>query len=135
MYLCIMNDTNYDLLLQLASLMLPSEMLLYFNIVRIEEDTTTVGKELIPTVHIYLDEADNREHMDGHNELRPNGYTEPTTIADFPLRKRKLLLHVRRRRWLDNDGCNYLIKVMDLIAPGTSLSPELASFLKGGARY
>ena len=73
--------------------------------------------------------------MDGYKELKPNGYTEATTIADFPLRKRKLLLHVRRRRWQDSDGHNYLIKVMDLIAPGTSLSPELASFLKGGARY
>lgn len=130
-----MNDTDHDLLLQLASLILPSEMLLYFNIVRIEEDTTMVGKEVIPTVHIYLDEADNREHMAGYKELKPNGYTEATTIADFPLRKRKLLLHVRRRRWQDSDGHNYLIKVMDLIAPGTSLSPELASFLKGGARY
>lgn len=135
MYLCVMNDTNYDLLLQLASLILPREMLLYFNIVRIEEDTTMVGKDVIPTVHIYLDEADNREHMEEYKELKPNGYTEPTTIADFPLRKRKLLLHVRRRRWQDSDGHNYLIKVMDLIAPGTSLSPELASFLKGGARY
>ena len=94
-----------------------------------------LGKESIPTVNLYLDEKDNRECMQSAHKLKANGFTEPTTIADFPLRKKKLLLHVRRRRWLDSNGHNYLIKVMDLIAPGTSLSPELAAFLKGGARY
>ncbi len=130
-----MEGMTKDILFQLASLVLPSDMLLYFDIVRIEQGTEMIGKETIPTVHIYLDELDNREHMPEHIELRPNGYTEHTTIADFPLRNKKLLLHVRRHRWLDADGHNYLIKVMDLLAPGTSLSPEMAAFLKGGARY
>ncbi len=130
-----MEGMNKDILLQLASLVLPSDMLLYFDIEKIEEDITMVGKEPIPTVHIYLKEVDNREHLKEAIELKPNGFTEPTTIADFPLRKKKLLLHVKRHRWLDANGHNYLIKVMDLLAPGTSLSPEMAAFLKGGARY
>lgn len=94
-----------------------------------------VGNETIPTVHIHLDEKDNREHMEEWKELKSNGYTEPTIIADFPLRNRKLLLHVRRRRWICSDGTNFIIKVMELMAPGTSLSPELAAFLEEGARH
>lgn len=123
-----MEGMSKDILLQLASLVLPSEMLQYFDIVNIEEGTEKIGKDIIPTVHIYLNEVDNRERLQAPMDLRPNGFTEPTTIADFPLRKKKLLLHVRRRRWLDADGHNYIIKVMDLIAPGTSLSPEMAAF-------
>ena len=35
--------------------------------------------------------------------------TEPTTIEDFPIRNRKVVLHVRRRRWLDKEGHNVII--------------------------
>ncbi len=78
-----MEGMNKDILLQLASLVLPSDMLLYFDIQKIDEDVTMVGNELIPTVHIHLKEVDNREHMKEAIDLKPNGFTEPTTIADL----------------------------------------------------
>lgn len=48
-------------------------------------------------LHIYLDERDNRSADD--NDLQPNGFTESSQVEDFPIRDRKVLLHIRRRRW------------------------------------
>lgn len=79
-------------------------------------------------VHIYLDEKDNR--TDEFKELRPNGFTEATTIEDFPIRDRKLVLHVRRRRWLDKDHHSVIINTYPLVHEGTRYSPEFAAFLK-----
>lgn len=62
--------------------------------------------------------------------LRPNGFTEETVIDDFPVRNRKFILHVRRRRWLDDDGHSIVLNVYQLTANGTRLSEDFASFLK-----
>ena len=45
---------------------------------------------------IYLDERDNRKEE--QQDLRPNGFTEPATVSDFPMRDRRVELHIRRRR-------------------------------------
>lgn len=79
-------------------------------------------------VHIYLDEKDNR--TDTFKELRPNGFTEPTAIEDFPIRDRKMVLHVRRRRWLDKETHNVIINPYPLVHEGTRYSEEFAAFLK-----
>ena len=58
-------------------------------------------------LHIYLDERDNRSADD--NDLHPNGFTESNQVENFPIRDRKVLLHVRRRRCLDKDGRVYCL--------------------------
>lgn len=62
--------------------------------------------------------------------LRPNGFTEERTISDFPARNRKLVLHIRRRRWLDEQGKNVILNVCELAVNGTKFSDEFAEFLK-----
>ena len=57
-------------------------------------------------------------------------WAEETVIDDFPVRNRKFILHVRRRRWLDADGHNVVLNVYQPTAEGTRLSEEFASFLK-----
>ena len=49
---------------------------------------------------------------------------------DFPQREHKVLLHVRRRRWLDGDGHNVVLETLPLVAEGTCYSVEFADFLK-----
>ena len=95
-------------------------------------------------VHIYLDEKDNR--TEEFRELRPNGFTEPTAIEDFPIRDRKLVLHVRRRRWLDEQGHNVIINTYPLVREGitatlngddlkSSLSTTLRNHSASSSRY
>ena len=89
---------NTDLFL---SLFLPDEMLDWFEVVDFKEEPNK-GKEQADVLykkvlHIYLDERDNR--TDEEQVLMPDGFTEPTLIKDYPIRNRKVVLHVRRRRY------------------------------------
>lgn len=95
----------------IISFFLPDGMIDWFEIVRMEEEPNT-GKAKVDALYdsilnIYLDERDNREGE--QLELKPNGFTEPTVIKDYPIRNRKVLLHVRRRRYLDADGRNIIL--------------------------
>ena len=86
----------------IISFFLPDGMIDQFEVVRIVEDPNmgTARADVLynSVLNIYLDERDNRSGVD--LALRPNGFTEGTVIKDYPIRNRKVLLHVRRRRYL-----------------------------------
>ena len=116
--------------------MLPCGMLDYFEVTKIEEEVTNEKDEtgtVIRILHIHLDERDLRDVV--WHDLRPNGFTEPRLFNDFPQREHKVLLHVRRRRWLDFDGHNVILESLPLVAEGTSYSLEFAGFLKKMVGY
>ena len=118
----------------MSSFLLPEGMLDYFDIVRIDEESTP--KEEVYTggiLHIYLGELDNR--TEDSQGLRPNGFTEPTLVNDFPIRDHKVVLHIRRRRWIDEDGKNVVMNVYNLAVTGTRYSEEFAAFLKERLGY
>ena len=79
-------------------------------------------------LNIYLDERDNRS--EDQMGLKPNGFTEATVIKDYPIRNRKVLLHVRRRRYLDADGRNIILNQYPLNTEGTKVSVEYGLFFK-----
>lgn len=86
-------------------------------------------------IHLYLDE--NELTPDNREDLRPNGFTPAKTFHDFPIRGQEVLLHVRRRRWLDAASHNVMSE-FDFIQESTRCSKELADFLKeafGDAPY
>ena len=84
-------------------------------------------------LHIHLDERDNREEE--QQDLRPNGFTEPTTVSDFPVRDRRVELHIRRRRWLTPDGKSVILNIYPLVAEGTRYSVAFAEYLKKKLGY
>jgi transposase len=85
-------------------------------------------------LHLHLDERDiiPEEHMG--KSLSSNGFYEASTIKDFPLRDRKVVLHVRRRRWVDECGKSHFRR-WELVAEGTRYSKEFAFFLKAAFGY
>ena len=85
------------------------------------------GTEIV-ILRISLDEVDNREQLG--MDLRPNGFTETCDITDFPVRDHKVVLRIRRRRWLDAEGHNVVFTNYELAAAGTSYSKEFAGVLK-----
>ena len=135
-YLCRMNEnTELQKYTMLASFFLPEGMLDWFDVVRMEEtDNDNPSHELdvlYPKVlHIYLDERDTRQGEE--LGLTANGFTEPKVIHDYPARSRKLVLHVRRRRYLDADGNSVILCNYPLAAEGTRLSVEFGAFFKDG---
>lgn len=127
-----MREAPQDIYKSFASMILPGEILDYFDMVDFKEvltgDTILNGypeKEL----HIYLDESDMAHRND--KGYKPNGFTEECVMHDFPIRDRKAILHVRRRRWTNPDGHNEVFDYGELLgARGTKLSREFAAFLK-----
>ena len=116
----------------IISFFLPDGMIDWFEVVKIVEEPNT-GKAQADVLYnsvlnIYLDERDNREGE--QLSLKPNGFTEPTVIRDYPIRNRKVLLHVRRRRYLDADGRNIILNQYPLTADGTKVSVEFGLFFK-----
>lgn len=115
----------------LVRYMLPNGILDYFEITKIDEEVNNEKDEtgtVIRILHIYLDERDLRDKA--WHDLKPNGFTEPRLFNDFPQREHKVLLHVRRRRWLDENGHNVVLETLPLVAEGTCYSVEFADFLK-----
>ena len=118
----------------IISFFLPDGMIDWFEIVNITEEpnTGTAQADVLysSVLNIYLDERDNRtEEALG---LKPNGFTEPTVVKDYPIRNRKVLLHVRRRRYVDADGRNIILNQYPLTADGTKVSVEFGLFFKDG---
>ena len=134
-----MTDTKEkELLYGIVSLMLPESMLDCFDIVKVDEESipaTATDMTFRPfkrMVNLYLDERDNRTPE--QQSYTPNGFTEYTKVSDFPLRNRLVTLHIRRRRYKDEEGRNAVLCEYPLKAEGTSISPEFADFLKGAPR-
>jgi len=109
---------------------LPEGLLDYFEPVMAEDKEHQIKKDEVykRELHLYFDERDNR--TEDLQYLRPNGFTEERLISDFPARARKLTLHIRRRRWLDEEGKSVILDVYTLANNGTKFSDEFAEFLK-----
>ena len=119
LHLCTMNNQG---LLALAQLILPSEILSNFEVVRVEEEASLI--------RIYLDESVKAEYKE-NPEIESKGFCEAVTIRDFPIRDKGVDLIVRRRKWYDKQNNRYFSDSYDLKAEGTRYSKEFAAFLKG----
>ena len=126
-------ETNKTLSIyqSLARVILPEGILEYFEVTDLYEEHTGIieetGLERI-IIHIHLDELDRREKE--WHDLKPNGFTEARLINDFPIRDHKVVLHVRRRRWLRAAGGSIILNHCSLVAEGTSYSEGFAVALK-----
>ena len=109
-------------LLALARLILPSEILDNFEVVKVEEKSDLIS--------IFLDET-AREPYTSDPDYESKGFCDPVTIRDFPIRDKGVDLIVRRRRWLDRKTGRSFAEPYDLKAEGTRYSKEFAAFLKG----
>lgn len=113
---------NNEGLLSLAQLILPSEILLSFEVVRVEEEASLI--------RIHLDEAVKSEYRENPN-MESKGFCDAVTIRDFPIRNKGVDLIVRRRRWYDKKNNRYFSDTYHLKSEGTRYSKEFAAFLKG----
>ena len=96
---------NNQGLLALAQLILPSEILSNFEVVRVEEEASLI--------RIYLDESVKAEYKE-NPEIESKGFCEAVTIRDFPIRDKGVDLIVRRRKWYDKQNNRYFSDFYDL---------------------
>ena len=127
----LMEQKDLDFYKGLAIYILPEGVTEYFDLVDFCEEPAHEKDQLCKKeLHLYLDEKDNRPV--GFEGIKSNGFTEERKILDFPVRSRRTILHVRRRRWLTAENKSILVPLEEaakIAREGTSYSKELALFL------
>lgn len=101
------------------SYFLPLGLLDYFTILKVEDSKTQLK--------IYLEENNNLNDP----LYESKGFYPNVLVNDFPVRGKSLLLDIRRRRWIHKQTGEYLSREFNLVAEGTRITSEFASFLKG----
>lgn len=64
-----------------------------------------------------------------------HGFHKEITIQDFPVRGKKVFLHIKRRRWLGKQDKEVVQRDWNLVAQGTRMTTEFAAFLKELSQY
>lgn len=113
--------SSYDQLQALVRFILPEDILDNFDIVGIKQ----LGEE----IHIHLDEQLILPMGYSTETISSNGFSPESQVHDFPIRDRKVLLHIRRRRWRENDTGRSISRDLKLVSKGTRYTISFASFL------
>lgn len=111
----------------LIEMILPEGITKYFEVTQVVKETSSY--------RIYLSEKNTLPLEYPSGKLISKGFFDEITVQDFPIRGKACYLHVRRRRWLNVTTGDSVFRDWDMVANGTRMSQEFASFLKGIARY
>ena len=103
-------------------LLLPEGTLDYFIISDVKESASEIV--------IYLEEKNEVPKEYAGMKVESKGFYEPVVVQDFPIRGKKLFLNVRRRRWVVKDENRYVSRDWKLVAGGSRMTHEFASFFK-----
>lgn len=103
-------------------LLLPEGTLDYFDLFDVKESASEVV--------IYLEEKNQVPEKYVGQETESKGFYDPVVVQDFPLRGKKLFLNIRRRRWILKSSNEYISRNWLMVADGTRLTQDFASFLK-----
>lgn len=103
-------------------LLLPEGTLDYFDLVDV--------KESVNEVVFYLEEKNIVPEKYTDQDIESKGFYAPVIVQDFPLRGKKVFLNIRRRRWLLNKHNEYISRNWRMVAEGTRMTQDFASFLK-----
>lgn len=114
------SDEQFQLLLKAI---LPEEIFQYFEITRVLVNDTSID--------VHVDEL-NLPPVEYKNfKLISKGFHPSVVIQDFPIRKRAVYLHVRRRKWQVESTGDIVSNQWDTAAQGTRYTESFADFLKG----
>ena len=125
------SQSELALFKSLASLIFPPHLLDYFDVVSVEERPIHNPRGLETGEIVFLlEEKDEFQCPETGHTYHPNGFYEVSTVRDFPLRDKKVLLQIKRRRWVDETTGKSVGNTYKLVADGTRHSVEFAAFLK-----
>ena len=103
-------------------LLLPEGTLDYFTISDVKESSTEIV--------IYLEEKNEAPQEYSESKVESKGFYDPIVVQDFPIRGKKVFLNIRRRRWVLKDENRYVSRNWKLVAQGSRMTQEFATFLK-----
>lgn len=109
-------------LLSIAKFLLPEVLVLYFELTKHE-----IKEE---EIHFYFTELNEVPEEFKYIKLHSKGFFPEATIQDFPIRGKKVFLHITRRRWWNESTNKVVTRDWNLVAKGTRITSEFANFLK-----
>lgn len=112
---------------ELLKLLLPEIIVEYFEL--------TSYKKAEAILHLYLKEVNSIPKEYRQHKLSSKGFFEKITVQDFPIRGHQVYLHITQRRWLNEDTGQVVFRDWNLVADGTRVTQEFASFLKEINRF
>jgi len=108
-------------------LILPQGILEYFLLTDFTSSTSEI--------RLYLEEKNVIPEEYQGDKLISKGFFGEITVQDFPLRGKAVYLHIRRRRWLNQTTGAVVFRDWNMVAQGTRMTTEFASFLKAISGY
>ncbi len=112
-------DTSQELI----GYLLPEGTLEYFELTRVVKD-----KEGLV---LFLEEKNLPPEEYKGRKLHSKGFFPEVRVQDFPIRKHRVELCIKRRRWEVMESGEIVSRNWDLIIQGARLTKEFALFLKG----
>ena len=113
--------------LDLLKLILPEMLVEHFDLVKSEQ---LEGK-----LKLYFEERNVVPQEFKTRQLVSKGFHNEVIIQDFPLRGKFVYLHMKRRRWTDKQTKQIVQRDWNVVAKGTRMTVEFASFLKSINQY
>jgi len=86
-------------------------------------------------LHLYFEEKNVPPVEFSSRILISKGFHQEITLQDFPLRGKQVYLHIKRRRWTDKTNNEIVQRDWNLVAKGSRLTEEFATFLKAINRF
>jgi len=112
---------------------LPSGLLEYFTITKVEEIVEESTKSKI--LQIEIEEINRIPDGYDSSQYESKGFYPTKIIQDFPIRGKAVYLAIKRRRWRHKVNTNEVIhNDYSIIAEGSKITQELSDFLKGTGR-
>lgn len=113
--------------LEIAKLLLPEVLIEYFEL----SHHKIKGEEL----HFYFKEKNDQPEEYASSKLSSKGFYPEATLQDFPIRGKQVYLHITRRRWLNEETKQAVSRNWNLVAQGTRMTNDFATFLKEISRH
>ena len=116
-----------DSFIELIKLLLPEIIVDYFELTSYKK-----GDEIL---HLYLKEINSIPKEYRGSKLSSKGFIDEISVQDFPIRGHQVYVHMTRRRWVNEDTGKVVFRDWNLVADGTRVTQEFASFLKEINRF
>ncbi len=117
-------QSTQDVLFELSRMMVPRDLLGFFNIVEV--------KELNNEWHIELWEKEEHipEKLSGFSDVVLDGFCNPLTILSHGFSTKPVYLVLKRRRWKRSGSNDHFSNQYVITDDSAKLTPDMAGFLK-----
>jgi hypothetical protein len=108
--------------IEIANLLLPEVLVNYFEL--------TNHKLKSEELHFYFKEKNEQPKEYASLQLSSKGFYPEAIVQDFPIRGKQVYLHITRRRWTNEVNRQAVSRNWQLVAQGTRMTNDFATFLK-----